>query len=58
METKKYVLNTNTNTLHIFNGCYHSRTISPENKTYNTEDEAIANNQNYIKRCKICFRGR
>lgn len=59
MEKNKYVLNIGTNTLHIQNKCCHSK-INNENdlnyKFYNFESDVIKENQNYIKRCKICFR--
>lgn len=56
METK-YILNTGTGTLHIYNKCYHSRHTGAGMKEYKTKDQAIAENQNHIKECKNCFKG-
>lgn len=53
----KYILNTLTNTLHIYNKCCHSMHISSTMKIYETKDQVIKENQNYIKECKLCFRG-
>ena len=60
MSNPKYFLNVDTGTLHIYNTeqCSYSKSISNEDKTYNTEDEAIAENQRYMKYCKTCFGGR
>ena len=60
MSNPKYFLNVDSGTLHIFNTekCPHSQHIAPEDKTYNTEDEAIAENQRYMRYCKTCFGGR
>lgn len=63
MKDKKYVLNVETGTLHIHNtkSCASSKIKMQESeyyKFYNTEDEAIAENQRYMKYCKTCFGGR
>lgn len=58
---KKYVLNVKSKTYHIIGGCTHSKQYSKnsyEMKEYCTEDEIIAENQNYVHRCKICFRNK
>lgn len=51
----KYILNTNTGTLHIEGLCYHSRCGS---KRFNSEDEARAYGRLSIKNCKDCFKKR
>ena len=53
----KYFVNPNTGTLHKEGGCCHSKSKSNDCKLYQTEDEAIANEKRYMKRCKICFKG-
>lgn len=60
---QQYLLNIKNGTLHIFNthSCYFSKNINRSDtnlKFYNNEDSAIAENQNYIKRCKNCFKNR
>jgi len=57
----KYVLTKSSKTLHIINGCCHSK--NPRNdlnmyEFFKTEDEAISKHQNHIKHCRICFRNR
>lgn len=53
----KYFVNHNSGTLHRAGGCCHSKVVLPEYKQYKTEDEAIAHEQAYMKRCKLCFKG-
>lgn len=60
---KRYVLNKNTDKLHIIDGCHHSKREYVERDKYTfelfeTEDDAISKHQNYIGRCKICFKDR
>ena len=58
---KKYALNKNTGKLHIIGGCCHSKNVkktSIDFELFKTEDDAISKHQNYISRCKICFKGR
>lgn len=63
MSTNKYVLNVKTGTFHIRNNskCPHSNNAVKENefyKFYDTEDEAIAENQKYMRYCRNCFSDR
>lgn len=56
---KKYVLNTRTSKLHIYGKCCKARNILESDsgyKFYNYEEDVIKENQNYIARCKNCFR--
>ncbi len=53
-----YILNTNTNTLHIKGKCHHTRGKNSDWKFFRTEDEVISEGKRYIKNCKICFSGR
>lgn len=53
---KGYFVNPNTGTLHIIGGCCHSKTVPKDLKIYKAEDEAITENQLYMKRCKLCFK--
>lgn len=58
---EKYALNKNTKTLHLIDGCCHSKNIKKPSITFElfkTEDDAISKHQNYIKHCKICFKNR
>lgn len=55
---KGYFVNPNTGTLHIIGGCYHSETVPKGLKIYKSEDEAIAENQRYMKHCKLCFKNK
>lgn len=54
---EKYVLNTNTKTLHIVNCCHHSNGLWGK-EFFRTEDEAISKYQNYMKKCKLCFKNK
>ncbi len=60
MGQKKYMLNEKTGKLHKYNyeHCYFSRYKPYQYKLYETEDEAIIENQYYIGRCKFCFKGK
>lgn len=63
MKDKEYVLNVNRGTLHIRENpsCASSKIKVQESqyfKFYNTEDEAIAENQRHMRYCKTCFSGR
>lgn len=51
----KYILNTNTGTLHIAGYCSYPCT---DNKVFKSEEAARAYGQLYIKNCKTCFRKR
>ncbi len=55
---KGYFVNSNTGTLHIIGGCCHSETIPKDLKIFKSEDEAIAENQRYMKHCKLCFQNK
>ena len=58
---EKYALNKNTGKLHIVNGCRHSQNAQKFKDTFElfkTEDDAISKHQNYIGRCKLCFKNR
>jgi len=59
MEENRYMLNKDTGKLHKYNyeHCYYSRSIPYNHKFYDTEDEAISENQHYFSRCKFCFKG-
>lgn len=54
------MLNKKTGKLHKYNyeHCYFSRYKPDQYKLYETEDEAIIENQYYIGRCKFCFEGK
>lgn len=57
----KYIFNIGRGTLHYYNTqrCYSSKTFNPKDanlKFYNTEDEAIKDNQSHFKKCKFCFK--
>ena len=54
----RYFVNPNTGTLHKVGCCYYSQTVPKESKKYRTEDDAISNEQKYMKHCKLCFRGK
>ena len=54
----RYFVNPNTGTLHKVGGCCHSDTVPKDSRQYQTEDEAISNEQKYMKHCKLCFRER
>ncbi len=52
MGTKKY---------HIIGKCCHSKNYwknDPNFKEYETEDEVIREHQNYVSKCKICFKNK
>lgn len=53
-----YILNVNTNTLHIKGGCYHTKGNNPDWKFFETEDEVVSKEKRYIKNCKLCYKGR
>ena len=58
---KKYVLNIKTTKYHIINGCKNARQYSkndPNMKEYVAEEDIIAEHQNYVSRCKICFKNK
>lgn len=57
----KYVLNLRTKVYHIIGGCCHSKQYpktDKELKEYKAEEDIIKEHQNYVCRCKICFRGK
>ena len=56
MKEKKYVLNTDSWTLHKVNGCKDSNVWSGTAQYYNTEDEVIAEHTRYFKYCRNCFK--
>lgn len=51
----KYILNTQTNTLHIEGYCHYPYF---NRKTFDSEDEARAYGRLNIKNCKTCFKNR
>ncbi len=58
---KKYVLNTKTKKYHIINGCRYSKNYLKSDtymKEYYSEEDIIAENQNYVSRCKTCFKNK
>lgn len=55
---KKYFLNANTAVLHIIDGCHHAKYIPKDSKCYITEDDAIKDNQKYMKYCRLCFKNK
>ena len=58
---KKYVLNVKTKKYHLINGCCHSRNYLKSDanmKEYGTEEDIIKEYQNYVSRCKICFKNK
>ncbi len=57
----KYMLTKSSKTLHIIDGCYHSKHSHNDLGMYEffkTEDEAISKHQNHMRHCKICFKNR
>lgn len=58
MAKEKYMINLSTGTLHIVGMCAHSRKKAFNGKLYRTEDDAIKDNQRYMRYCKNCFKGR
>ena len=52
----KYILNTNSKTLHIEGYCCH--TFCSDRKEFDSEDEARAYGRLNIKNCKTCFKNR
>lgn len=59
--SKKYVLNVGTKKYHIIGGCCNSKKYpknDPNFKEYEKEDEIIKEYQNYVSRCKTCFRNK
>lgn len=59
--SKKYVLNIKTKKYHIIGECCHSKNYQrsdPNFKEYETEDKIIKEHQNYVSKCKICFKDR
>ncbi len=59
----KYIFNIGTGTLHYYNtqSCYNSKHFNPNDtnlKFYNSEDDAIRDNQSHLKKCKLCFKNR
>lgn len=55
---KRYYVNPNTGTLHMIGGCWHSEQEPKNLKIFRSEDEAIAENQRYMKHCKLCFKNK
>lgn len=54
----KYFVTPSTGMLHKVGGCRCSKIVPRESRKYQTEDEAISNEQKYMKYCKLCFGGR
>ncbi len=53
----KYVLNTNTNTLHLTGKCRYSNPPFPEEWKYYKNLEGVTEcNTNFFKKCKFCFK--
>ena len=50
----KYLLNSNTWTLHIKDCCTHSKGVVPDAKYYDTEADARKNNPRGFRFCKTC----
>jgi len=55
---KKYMLNTNTGTLHITGKCKESKHLPYNILYFDTEDEVVSVNKRYTKYCKTCFKER
>ena len=59
--SKKYVLNLGTKKYHMIDMCCHSKNYrkdDPNFKEYEKEDEIVREYQNYVSKCKICFKNK
>ena len=59
--SKKYLLNLGTKNYHMIDMCFHSKNYrkdDPNFKEYEKEDEIVREYQNYVSKCKICFKNK
>ncbi|MBO6113950.1 MAG: hypothetical protein J6P57_02715 [Lachnospiraceae bacterium] len=57
----KYVLNTNTGTLHEIDNCCHSKGINKKDEQFvffKTYEASVKSEGMYKKDCRICFNGK